>query len=192
MPMISGRSLPLAAALTLAVAEAVAQAPGSLPTQVPWLFSAQVPGQFPPAPGQLPGQAVPAPPAMGRPTPCVMEFRALREAAQERANSVRAASGRKATPAETCKLIGYFADAEAKVVSYVEKNATSCGIPAEAVKNIRLVHGRSLELRKRVCTAAAQAPQAPWRTDPPLRDDRLYPVAPASWDAAVLPDSKGY
>jgi len=83
----------------------------------------------------------------------------LREAAQKKANNVRVASERKATPEEACKLIGVFTDAEAKVVKFVEKNAASCGIPAEAVKGMRAAHGKSLELRKRVCTAAAQAPK---------------------------------
>jgi hypothetical protein len=83
----------------------------------------------------------------------------LRDAAQKRANTVRVASERKVTPDEACKLIGHFTDAEAKVVRYVEKNAASCGIPAEAVKNMRTAHGKSLELKKRVCTSAAQAPK---------------------------------
>jgi hypothetical protein len=83
----------------------------------------------------------------------------LREAAQKRANTVRQASERKATPDEACKLIGLFTDAEAKVVKFVEKNAASCGIPAEAVKGMRVNHGKSLELKKRICTAAAQAPK---------------------------------
>jgi hypothetical protein len=164
--MIRGSSLPLVIALTLTAIEAMAQMPGQFPSQVPGQFPSQAPGQFPSAPGQFPSQVpgqFPGQAAPGfrgaEPPPCAVEFMKLREAAQKRANDVRTAGQRKATPQQACKLIGLFTDAEAKVVRYVEKNATTCGIPAEAIKGMKANHDKSLELRKRVCTAAAQAPK---------------------------------
>jgi hypothetical protein len=185
--MLRAGSLPLAFALTLVAAEAMAQfpaAPGQFPSSsapAPWPSApAPAPGGFPssaPAPAPFPGQGAapapfpgqgaafpgagggPPPGGAGQPPPCIAEFLNLREAAQKRATEVRVASERKATPEQACKLIGVFTDAEAKVVRYVEKNAASCGIPADAVKGMRAAHGKSLELKKRVCTHAAQAPK---------------------------------
>src|SRR5262245_44393719 len=174
--MIRAGSLSLAFALTLAAAEALAQfpsAPGQATSSWPSApapstgfpssggFPSSAPAPFPgqgAAPAPFPGQGA-APGGAGQPPPCIAEFMSLREAAQKKANNVRAASERKATPEEACKLLGAFTDAEGKVVKYVEKNAASCGIPAEAVKNMKASHGKSLELKKRVCTAAAQAPK---------------------------------
>jgi hypothetical protein len=148
-----------------------APAPGGFPSSAapaPAPFPGQsaapapFPGQGAGFPGQgagFPGQGAAPPQGGGQPPPCVVEFMGLREQAQKRAGVVRAASERKATPEEACKLIGHFIEAEAKVVRFVEKNAASCGIPADAVKSMRQGHGKSLELRKRVCTAAAQAPK---------------------------------
>jgi hypothetical protein len=101
--------------------------------------------------------------------PCYNDFLPLRQEAEKRAGAVRAASEKKASPQEACQLMGQFADAEAKVVKFVETNGTWCGIPADAVQQMKANHGKTLQIRKRICTAAA----APARPAGPSLSDAL-------------------
>ena len=75
--------------------------------------------QFPPAPQQEP--------------PCVQEFGKLRDEAAKKAVAIRAASARKAPPAEACKLFNAFSAAEEKMVKYAEDNSVWCGIPPQVI-----------------------------------------------------------
>jgi hypothetical protein len=100
--------------------------------------------------------------------PCFKDFMPLREEAQKRANAVQAAGKRKAPPAEACRLIGNFVEAEARVVKFVEREGSSCGIPGEVLKQMKGSHAQSLELRKKVCDAAQNQAQRP--TGPSLSD----------------------
>ena len=58
-------------------------------------------------------------------------FVPLREEAEKRGKLIKAASERKATPEEACKLIGNFSQAEVKMIKYVEANSAKCGIPPQ-------------------------------------------------------------
>ena len=58
-------------------------------------------------------------------------FVPLREEAEKRGKLIKAASDRKASPDEACKLIGNFGQAELKMIKYVETNSAKCGIPAQ-------------------------------------------------------------
>jgi hypothetical protein len=133
-----GRVLPLACLLTLAGAWPVA-------------------AQFMP-PGAAPPPQMP---------PCFNEFMPLRQEAEKRAGAVRDANAKHATPQEACQLIGRFSAAEAKVVKFAADHGFSCGIPPEAIKQMKTNHEHTVELHKRVCTAAASPPRP---TGPTLSD----------------------
>ena len=86
---------------------------------------------------------------------CMEKFAPLRADAEKRAQAVKAASERKASPQEACGLIKSYVVAEAKLVSYVTTKQTACGIPAEVPKQLKASHARSQQMQKAVCQAAA-------------------------------------
>ena len=106
----------------------------------------------------LAGAAAQSPPQQQ--PPCMGEFMPLRNEAEKRGLAIQAASKRKAPREEVCTLFRRFAEAEAKYIKYAETNATWCGIPAEAVTQMKTNHSQTLKIRGRVCAAAA-APAAP-------------------------------
>ena len=110
-----------------------------------------------------------------QPPPCVQEFVKLREVASKRADAIRHASERKvkATAQEACGLFNAFFAAEAKMIKYAAANAASCGIPQDVVKNMKQSHGKTQEIRSRVCQAAARPPQP---AGPSLSDTLTAPV----------------
>ena len=105
-------------------------------------------------PTQMPGQAQPqsAP-------PCLTAFLPLREEAEKRAGVLKAAIGRKAPQPELCALFKNFSEAEAKVVKYATTNQAQCNIPSEAVQQMKGNHGKTVQIRDRVCSAAAGPPK---------------------------------
>jgi len=115
------------------------------------------------------GAAAQFPPGQQQVPPCFNEFMPLRNEAEKRGNAIQAASKRKAPREEICGLFKSFAAAEAKYVKYAETNATWCGIPAEAVKQMKSNHSQTLRIRSQVCAAAA----APARPRGPTLGDAL-------------------
>jgi len=108
----------------------------------------------------LSGAAAQFPPAPQQPPPCFNEFMPLRNEAEKRGTAIQAASKRKAPREEICGLFKHFAEAEAKYVKYAETNATWCGIPEQAVQQMKSNHSQTLKIRGQVCAAAA-APAKP-------------------------------
>jgi hypothetical protein len=98
--------------------------------------------------------------------PCFNEFMPLRNDAEKHGKAIEAASKRKAPREQVCVLFKRFAAAEEKYVKYAETNATWCGIPAEAVKQMKANHTQTLKIRQRVCAVAAPAkPRGPSLSD---------------------------
>ena len=97
------------------------------------------------------------PPAGGAGEKCMKEFMPLREEAEKRGKLIKAASDRHAPPDEACKLIGAYSQAEAKMIKYVEGNATKCGIPAQIADQLKAGHKNTEALEKKVCAVAEQA-----------------------------------
>ena len=65
-----------------------------------------------------------------------------------------------------CKLIKNFAAAESKWVKYAQDNMNNCGIPPQAVQQIKTSHSRTLAAEKNVCSAGpTAAPAAPSLSD---------------------------
>jgi hypothetical protein len=92
---------------------------------------------------------------------CQKGFMPLRADAEAKAKAIQAAGKRKAPPQEACKLIGNFAQAEVKMIKFVEANAQKCGIPAQVGEQMKKGHVNTSQLQQRVCSAAAQGPTAP-------------------------------
>ncbi len=101
--------------------------------------------------------AGPPPQAGGAADACMKGFVPLREEAEKRGKMIKAASDRKASPDEACKLIGSFGQAEIKMIKYVEANAAKCGIPAQIADQLKNGHKNTEKMQKQVCAVAQQA-----------------------------------
>jgi hypothetical protein len=105
-----------------------------------------------------------APPG-GKP-PCFDDFTALRDEAQKRMKTAHEAGQRKAPAPEMCKLIGHYAEAEAKLLKFVEDNGVWCGMPAQLAEQVKAGQAKTSEARKRICSAAtAPKPSTPTLSD---------------------------
>jgi hypothetical protein len=107
------------------------------------------------------------------PPPCVKEFMGLRDDAAKKAAAIRTASARKAPAQEACGLFNTFSAAEAKMMKFAEDNLVWCGIPPQVIAGIKEQHAKTVEIRTKVCQAAA-APQRP--AGPSLSDAFGAPV----------------
>jgi hypothetical protein len=90
---------------------------------------------------------------------CMKEFAPLRDEAQKRGNAIKAASDRKASPDEACKLIGNFAQAEIRMIKYVETNSQKCGIPPQVSEQLKTGQKNTMKMQKQVCQVAQQQQQ---------------------------------
>jgi len=129
-----------------------AQGPGNFPSQT---FPGQsFPGPSPGAPGgaiqgMLPGQG----PQQG--PPCMAQFAPLRTETEKRGAAIKAAAAKRAPPQELCQLFVRFLESEGKVVKFMEKNAATCGIPAQIVTATKTNHLKTVETKDKVCAAGA-------------------------------------
>ena len=87
------------------------------------------------------------------------KFLPLREEAEKRGKLIKAAGERKAPPDEACKLIGNFAQAEIKMIKFIESNAARCGIPPQVAEQMKTGHKNTEAMQKKVCEAAQQVQQ---------------------------------
>jgi hypothetical protein len=150
------RALPILAALAVGPVPALAQmGPGPMDATMGGPMGAP-----------MGAPAAPATPWPGNPPPCVAEFMRLREAVQKTGMAAKAGHDKHSSREEMCKLIETFAATEEKWVKYTETNAAGCGIPAEAVKQIKGNHEHTLAVRKQVCSAGP----APGSVTPTLSD----------------------
>ena len=144
------------AQMTVGPAGAPGQSPGGFPGQGPGTFPSQDPGSFPgPGPGAAPGAMQGAFPGQSRPQapPCMAEFAPLRTETEKRAAAIKAAASRRVPSTELCQLFVRFIESEAKVVKFMEKNASTCGIPAQVVTTSKVNHGKAAETKDRICAA---------------------------------------
>jgi len=87
------------------------------------------------------------------------EFLPLRTEAEKRGAAIKAASERRAPPDEACKLIRSFAQAELKMIKYIETHAQKCGIPPQVPEQMKKGHKNTDAMQSKVCSVAAQAQQ---------------------------------
>lgn len=175
--------------LALAIAIVAASTVASRAQTLPWPSDRpQAPGQAPwptnappPAPAMAPGPAGP-PMGMGQPMQpmqpmgqsmgppamnaaqqeCLHKFTELRQDVEKHALAAKGGADKHVSREEMCKLVTAYSGAEAKWLKYSDDNMTRCGIPKDAIEQIRGVHLRTADARKRVCAAGPQAgPAAP-------------------------------
>jgi hypothetical protein len=66
---------------------------------------------------------------------------------------------RKASVQEACRLFKSYLSAETKFVNSLEENSQACGVPAEAIKQVREGHAKAGQIGKQVCDATARGPR---------------------------------
>ena len=170
--------VPLTMAL-FAVAGSQASAQGAFPAPLPGAAAPANDSAFPPVDGMNPRPMIGAPtafPSNGAPPvsggfsqapqggppggeDCMKQFLPLRTEAEKRGAAIKAASDRRAPPDEACKLIKSFAQAELKMIKYIETNAQKCGIPAQVPDQMKKGHKNTEGMQNKVCSVAAQAQQ---------------------------------
>jgi hypothetical protein len=119
------------------------------------------------------------------------EFAPLRTETEKRAAALKAAATKHVAPQELCQLFTRFIEAEVKVVKFMEKNAASCGIPAQIVTTTKSNHVKSGQTKEKVCAAAANGGNEAKR-GPALGDAlgvREAPIAETSGPGAGTLDS---
>ena len=109
-------------------------------------------------------------------------FFPLRAEAEKRGKMIKAASDRHAGPDVACKLIENFAQAEIKMIKYVETNAAKCGIPPQVTDQLKTGHKNTETMQQKVCEVAQQQQQ-----------QRAAPAGPSLSEvlgsSATLPDA---
>ena len=85
---------------------------------------------------------------------CMKEFVPLRQEAEARGKLIKAASERRAPPAEACELIGNFGRSEIRMIKYIDANATKCGIPPQVADQLTAGHKNTEVMQKKICAVA--------------------------------------
>jgi hypothetical protein len=100
--------------------------------------------------------------ALAQMPPCANDFLPLRQQVEKDSVVVKAAIERK-DRAEICNALKRFTASEAKFVKYMEENQSWCGIPPEAVQQMKTNHTRTVKMRGQACAAgpAAARPALP-------------------------------
>ena len=157
------------------------------------------PGQsagFPPPPGQSspfppPGQGFPStgpghggfaqparpagPPPGGADQSVCAQFPAIREDVEKSALQIKAAGDRKAPREEACPLFKVFAVKEARMLKFLETHRAACGVPPQAISQVKGNHANTIRIRNQLCSAAPAAPAGPSLSDalggPVIADD---------------------
>jgi hypothetical protein len=140
-----------------------------------WPAAAQFGGMpgMPGSPGGAPGGFGAAP---QQPPAACQQLITLRDETQKHGQALQAASQKKASAEELCKLFKVFLGAETKMLRGLEEQSTTCGVPAEVLQQVRSGHSRASQTSKQICEVAAQGP----RPSGPSLSDALgtTPVVP--------------
>ena len=178
--MTSGRALPLVLAfVALSFASAYAQFGG---------MGMGVPG----SPGMGGMQSAPmrrsARSRNSRRAAC-QNLMALRDETQKAGKALKTASEKKAPPEEACKLFKVFVAAESKMIKGLEENSQVCGVPPDAIKQVKAQHVSVSKMAKQVCDAAAQVRVRPARASAKcsVRRRRFRTATPS---AATAPSTR--
>jgi hypothetical protein len=196
-----GRILPVGIVLWASAAAAQAPWPAQQPQQQQqaWPGQQQPQGQaaWPSSPAQAsqqggapwPDQHAAAgapPPLMGGPgmspmgggggggaPPCFTEFTKLRTEVEKRGAAAKAANERHAQREEFCKVITALAVAADKWAKFTEKEAKGCGIPGDAVTQIKGESEHLGKIKTQVCSAGPAAAAGPPSLSEALGTDRM-------------------
>ena len=127
------------------------------------------------SPWDRPSQPAPWPQQQQQQETCNRDFGKLRDDAQKKAVAIQNASQRKATPKEACALFNTFSAAELKMIKYAQENTAQCGVPPQAIDQMKKSHTTTENIRTKVCQAAAAGPPRP--AAPSLSDALTAPIA---------------
>src|SRR5436309_3397905 len=129
------RILPIALVLGLApVSPAAAQFGG-----MPGMPGAPGGPANPGAPG-MPGSPFGAP---QQPPPACQELLSFRDDVRKHGEAIQAASKKKAPPDQLCKLFKAYLAAEGKMLKALEERSGTCGVPSEAITQVKAGHGQA-------------------------------------------------
>jgi hypothetical protein len=103
------------------------------------------------------------------------KFPEIRAETEKAAGVIRAAGEKKLPREEVCPLFQKFAASEGKMLKFLSDNQRNCGVPAEAIKTVKVNHARTLQMRTAVCSAAP-------RMGPSLSDALSSPILPDADD----------
>jgi hypothetical protein len=109
--------------------------------------------------GGVPGMTSPmgGPPGGQRPPPCFGEFSKLREEVEKAGAAASAGNARHAEREELCKLVTALSSAATKWAKFTVTKASGCGIPPDAVKQIKMQGEHLVKVKTQVCSAAPAA-----------------------------------
>jgi hypothetical protein len=186
-----GRILPVGIVLWASAAAAQAPWPAQQPQQQQQAWPGQQPqpqggGGAAPWPDQHSAAAAPMAPLMGAPgmspmggsggggsPPCFTEFTKLRTEVEKRGAAAKAANEHHAQREEFCKVITALAVAADKWAKFTEKEAKGCGIPGDAVTQIKGESEHLGKLKTQVCSAGPAAAAGPPSLSEALGTDRM-------------------
>jgi hypothetical protein len=97
----------------------------------------------------------------GQAPPCFAEFTKLRGEFEKTGAAAKAANEKHVAREEFCKVITALSGASNRWTRYTVAKAAGCGIPAEAVKQIKAQDEHLATLKKNICSAGPVASAAP-------------------------------
>jgi hypothetical protein len=114
-----------------------------------------------PAMSPVPGMMSPmGAPGGGQPPPCFAEFTKLRTDVEKHGAAAKAANERHVQREEFCKLITALSAASNRWFKFTVAKAKECGIPSDAVTQIKGQDEHLAGLKKQVCSAGPAGPGA--------------------------------
>ena len=106
-------------------------------------------------------------PQQGPPPQC-QQLITLRDQVQKDAGAISSANQHHATAEQACRLFKVFLATESKMISAIETNGPTCGLPAEVATQVKQGHSKASQIAKQVCDAARGLPSGPY-----IRDEYL-------------------
>src|SRR4029078_7447038 len=119
-----------------------------------------------PAGGARAGSGAPRP-QQQQPPPACQQLMTLRDETQKHGQALQAASQKKASAEELCKLFKVFLAAATIMLRGLEEQSTTCGVPPEVLQQVRSGHSRASQTSKQIWEVAAHArgPSGPSLSD---------------------------
>lgn len=135
-------------------------APGVMPGAMPdaGLPAMGAPGGFSPGMGMMPTPTRPAGPSPEDIAVCQTQVTKLRTDLETRNGALRKAADRKRPPTELCPLFRNFVSSQQKFYDYLTANKTKCGVPGEAINDLKSNLTQVASIRDKVCEVAAAGP----------------------------------
>jgi hypothetical protein len=108
-----------------------------------------------------------------------LTFPAIRTEVEQSFGQIKNASARKAPREEACGLFKVAVAREAKMLKFLETNQKTCGVPPQAIKQVKANHTNTVRIRNQLCSNAPAGPAA----TPSLSDVLGAPVIADDTDA---------